>query len=265
MTDASAILISLDRFIEQLARHDRVTNSHRVATQDGAMATPNPLTNQLSGHSCHSGHPEQETATKVDLEEPASPPPSGTDSVTGCARKVLSADGYSGQSGKSQQNQPFTGDHRDYGSGQSGKSPLYQLLVRSLIGSETHRAQLVSPVDDVRSDPAWWRDQYEERARHRELGGRRPRAEAEVLAWGDMQWLWHKQRSERVPPGICGGCRKPIRTAEAIPLIDGAYVHDGKGHECLIAYGSRWRRQATAELRAFGLEPPPGFEQGGRS
>jgi hypothetical protein len=34
-------------------------------------------------------------------------------------------------------------------------------------------------------------------------------------------------------------------------------VHDGKGHECLIAYGSRWRRQATAELRALGLEPPP--------
>ena len=158
MTDASAILISLDRFIGQLARHDRVKNSHRVATQDGAMATPNPLTNQLSGHSYHSGHREQETATKVDLEEPASPPPSGTDSVTGCARKVLSADGYSGQSGKSQQNQPFTGDHRDYGSGQSGKSPLYQQLVRSLIGSETHQAQLVSPVDDVRSDPAWWRD-----------------------------------------------------------------------------------------------------------
>jgi hypothetical protein len=80
-----------------------------------------------------------------------------------------------------------------------------------------------------------------------------------------MQWLWHKQRSERVPSGICGGCRKPIRAAEAIPLIDGAYVHDGKGHECLIAYGSRWRRQATAELRALGLGPPPGFEQGGRS
>jgi len=39
MTDAAAILASLDRFIGQLARQAELTSSHRVATQISPMAT----------------------------------------------------------------------------------------------------------------------------------------------------------------------------------------------------------------------------------
>ena len=74
MTDASAILASLDRFIGQFAHHGELMSGHRVATQDGPMATSNTLTNQVANHSYHSGHPKQETFTEADHERCNSPP-----------------------------------------------------------------------------------------------------------------------------------------------------------------------------------------------
>ena len=253
MTDTSAILASLDRFIEKFSTDLKLRNGQRVATQNGSMATTNQLTYSDIGHSGHFGHPKQETFDGADHARCDPPPFPAEDSGAGLARKVSSVDGYSGQSGQSFSNQALASSHRRNADGHNGQSVSDQQVDSS--------EELRSSADKFQSDPLWWRDQYQERSRHRELGGRRSRAEAEILAWGELQWRWHKQEGGRPPAGICGGCRTPIRGTEAIPLIDGAYVHDGKGHECLIAYGSRWRREASAGLRALGLEPPSGFDR----
>jgi hypothetical protein len=258
MTDASTILASLDRFIGQLAHHGELMSGHRVATQDGPMATSNTLTNQVANHSYHSGHPKQETSTEADHERCDSPPGPAEGSGAGLARKVSSLDGYSGKSGKSGQNQSLSRGHGENDNGHGGKSPLNQRVAGSVVSPSTHSDhELVPPADPFYPVGAWWRDQYEELSRHRELGGRRSRAEAAALAWSELQWRWHKQHGERVPPGICGGCRKPIGLAENIPLIDGTYVHGGDRHDCLIAYGRRWRWAVTNALTAMGLMPPP--------
>jgi len=258
MTDAAAILASLDRFIGQLARQAELTSSHRVATQISPMATTNPLTKQVTNHSYHSGHPKPDTFVGADHERCDSPPCPGEDSSAGLARKVSSMGGYSGKSGKSPQNQALTGGHRKNASGKSGNCYSDQRVAGNLIGPRSRSGQeLVSPADTFRPGPAWWRGQYEERSWHNELGGRRCRAEAERLAFGELQWRWHTRHGEGMPPGICGGCQKPIGAAENIPLIDGTYVHGGDGHDCLIAYGRRWRGAATRALAAMGLMPPP--------
>jgi hypothetical protein len=189
---------------------------------------------------------KQETVVGADPERCDSHPSDAENSGAGLARKVLSVDGYSGKSGNNVLNQGLAGGHRDNAGGHSGNPPSNQ--------------GLASDSDNCGSDPAGWRDHHEERSRHRELGGRRSRAKAELLAWHELEWRWHKQHGEQLPPGICGGCRKPIGTAETILLIDGNRLHGGEGHECLTAYGQRWRREATAGLQALGLEPPPGFE-----
>jgi hypothetical protein len=88
MADAFAILASLDRFIGQLAHHGELMSGHRVATQDGPMATSNTLTNQVANHSYHSGHPKQETFTEADHERCDSPPGLAEGSGAGLAREV---------------------------------------------------------------------------------------------------------------------------------------------------------------------------------
>jgi hypothetical protein len=258
MVDAFAILASLDRFIGQLAHHGELMSGHRAATQDGPMVTSNTLTNQVANHSYHSGHPKQETFTEADHERRCdSPPGLAEGSGAGLAREVSSKGGQSGKNGKSHINHWLAGGHRENANGHSGKSFSDQQVAGSLVSAGSHSGHdLVSPADTFNSGPAWWRDQYEERSRHRELGGRRCRTEAELLAWSELQWRWHKQHGERVPPGICGGCRKPIRLAENIPLIDGTHVHGGDRHDCLIAYGRRWRWAAANALTAMGLMPP---------
>jgi len=258
MTDAAAILASLDRFIGQLAHRAELISSPRVATQIGPMATTNQLKNKVTNHSYHSGHPKEETFVGADHERCDSASCPAGDSSADLARKVSFVGGYSGKSGKSPQNQSLTSGHPKNVGGDSGNSPSDQQVAANLIGPGSRSGQEpVSPADTFRLGPVWWRDQYEERTRHGELGGRRCRAKAQRLAFGELQWRRHKQHGEQVPPGICGGCQKPMRAGENIPLIDGTYVHGGDGHACLIAYGRRWQGAATRALAAMGLMPPP--------
>lgn len=193
MTDRSAILASLDRFIEQFALDRKSIIGHRVATQNDPMATTHQLTNRAIGQFGHFGHSKQETFDGARHEQRDSAPPPPEVSGAGLARKVLSIDGQSGQSGQSLSNQAFAGGHRENADGQSGQSILNQKVdgVRGLRSSG----------DAVQSDPAWWRDQYQERSRNRELVGRRSRDQAEAIAWGELQWLSHKQYGEPVAAG----------------------------------------------------------------
>jgi hypothetical protein len=101
-----------------------------------------------------------------------------------------------------------------------------------------------------------WHDLYEERAVIREYDGGCSRAEAERLAWGELQSRWHIENGERVPRDLCAGCRKPIGNARALDLIDGNRVHLDDQNVCLIRHGNRWRAVARRALAALGLRPP---------
>jgi hypothetical protein len=106
---------------------------------------------------------------------------------------------------------------------------------------------------------AFWRDLFEERAAIREGGY--SRAEAEPLAWGELQNRWHLAHGERVPRHLCAGCRRPIiGAAPTLDLIDGNRVHDAAEHDCLIRWGERWRAAASRGLIAIGLSPLAGWE-----
>src|SRR6266446_3146546 len=98
MTDTSAILASLDRFIERFACHGELINGHRVATQFQPLAIEKPLTNQGNNHS---GQPKRETFAGADHVRYDSGSSSAENSGSDLARKVSSLDGYSGKSGKS--------------------------------------------------------------------------------------------------------------------------------------------------------------------
>jgi len=111
------------------------------------------------------------------------------------------------------------------------------------------------------SDPEFWRDVFEEVTAIRQFDGGYSRAEAERLAWGELQNRWHMAHGERVPRHLCAGCRRPIiGAAETLDLIDGNRVHDDAAHDCLIRHGTRWRRAATTALVAMGLGPPADSE-----
>jgi hypothetical protein len=57
----------------------------------------------------------------------------------------------------------------------------------------------------------------------------------------------------------CAGCGEPIADLPSMTLADGNRVHlDGLG--CLLAFGDRWRGEATAGLGALGLDPPADCE-----
>jgi hypothetical protein len=101
-----------------------------------------------------------------------------------------------------------------------------------------------------------WRDLYEERAVIHEYDGHYTRAEAEALAWGELQNRWHLEHSDRVPRDLCAGCRKALGAAKALDLIDGNRVDLGDGNDCLVWHGSRWRAAATQALVGLGLRPP---------
>jgi hypothetical protein len=121
-------------------------------------------------------------------------------------------------------------------------------------GNLENEACRASP--SVAADPDLWRDFFEERAAIREFDGLRPRAEAELLAWGDLLNKWHLLHGRRWPAWQCSGCDEPIGGLPALTNIDGNRVHFG----CGTRFGERWRGAAVTGLRALGLEPPKGFE-----
>jgi hypothetical protein len=187
MTDAAAILASLDRFIGQLAPHAELMSGHRVATQIGPMATTNPLTKQVTNHAYHSGHAEQETLVGADHEGWDSSSCPAEDSNSGLARQVSSVGGYSGKSGKSLLIQEFAGNHRQNADGHGGKSPSDQQLASGLKGTRDQvEPELATPRDARRLDPTIWSDLYEERAAHRQFEGGYPHLDAELLAWREV-------------------------------------------------------------------------------
>jgi hypothetical protein len=219
MTDASAILASLDRFIERFSNDSKLRNSHRVAVQDGPVVTVNQLINRDINHSYHSGQPKQETFAETDHERCNSPPFPAEDSCVGLAHKVSSVGGCDGKSGNFPQNQSLTGSHLENTNGHSGKSFFKST---GCARSEGHRRSRRTPAFDAcRCFPTIWSNLYEERVAHRQFDGGYPRVDAELLAWREIEWRWHLARRAPAPAEVCAGCGQLIRAGEALDLIDG--------------------------------------------
>jgi hypothetical protein len=111
-------------------------------------------------------------------------------------------------------------------------------------------------TSDLADCPKDWRYLYEERAAIHEYHGHYTRAEAEFLAWGELQNRWHFEHGARITGDLCAGCRQPIGSADVLDLIDGNRVHLRGDRDCLIRHGERWRVAATRALLALGLRPP---------
>jgi hypothetical protein len=127
--------------------------------------------------------------------------------------------------------------------------------------SQSHSVNLRSAAAEA-SDPAFWRDLFEERAAIRQFDGGYNRAAAERLAWSELQNRWHRLHGERAPRHLCASCRRPIGEAPALDVIDGCRVHDDAGHDCLLRWGERWRDAATRAFVAVGLSPPAPDDDG---
>jgi hypothetical protein len=128
-----------------------------------------------------------------------------------------------------------------------------RLVIRGPRRAEPMARQLIAHKPKVVAALRWG-------ARHRDAlvhwGALHPPDEAAGLAWSALQTRWHMVHDERVPRHLCAGCRRPIREAPVLDLIDGCRVHDDAGHVCLIRWGERWRGAATRELVAMGLRSP---------
>ena len=136
----------------------------------------------------------------------------------------------------------------------TGSAPIPADLVRQLRAAKAALLTALSLPTETR-DAGWWRRQFTIRTLDR-LIGNRDREEAERLAFNDLVIEWHRLHGEQVPRDLCAGCRRPLAGAEAIDMIDGSRIHIADGYDCLIRYGERWRRAATAGLRVLGLDPP---------
>jgi hypothetical protein len=105
------------------------------------------------------------------------------------------------------------------------------------------------------------------RSRHREAlvywAALHPADEAEKIAWGEMQWRWHRLHGARASEWRCAGCGEPIGGFASLTLGDGNRVHLDRLN-CLLLFGERWRCEASAGLQALGLDPPLGGAGGTR-
>jgi hypothetical protein len=111
------------------------------------------------------------------------------------------------------------------------------------------------------ADATAWLKLYSERADHHEVGSKRPRVEAERLAYGDLLSRWHMAHGRRWPAWQCAGCGAPIGRLSALALPDDARVHFDHQLDCLTGYGKRWRGAAIAALCVFGIKTPQRFEE----
>jgi hypothetical protein len=133
------------------------------------------------------------------------------------------------------------------------------LATLASIDRAPHRVADHGDEPDVR-DAKWWQRQFTIRTIHWGLSGRRTKADAEGLAYGELLDEWRKSHGRRRPVSQCAGCDDSIGGSRALLLIDGNRVHFDEVCECLIRFGQRWRDEAATGLRMIGLDPPPGFK-----
>jgi hypothetical protein len=129
------------------------------------------------------------------------------------------------------------------------------LAVLGTHNPSAHRSPAPSSASDAWT-PEDWRTYYLERAAIREYDGLLPRAEADRRAWRETANRWWHTNGSRSAPGICCGCGKPVRLADAIPLPHEQRVCDA---DCMAAFGRKWLREAAEALAKFGIPTPPNY------
>jgi hypothetical protein len=109
----------------------------------------------------------------------------------------------------------------------------------------------------VGESAAAWGDWMRRRAGEHMLFGRQ-RGDALSATWGEAELVWHAWHGVVPDRYHCAGCQAPLLGRALLTLSDGARVHwdDGHGHDCLVAYGRRWRGCAAAGLAELGLTAP---------
>jgi hypothetical protein len=113
-----------------------------------------------------------------------------------------------------------------------------------------HKAEILTALADAMS----WRAGHREALAH--WSALHPFDDASRLAWGELEDRWHRLHGTRTPEWRCAGCGETIGGRTALDLADGNRAHLD-GLDCLLSFGALWRREATAGLRALGLDPPP--------
>jgi hypothetical protein len=86
--------------------------------------------------------------------------------------------------------------------------------------------------------------------------------EAEMVAFGELILDWYRRHAARLDSHRCAGCGEQLPDGTGIIIDrDGARVHFDavRRDSCIIAFGSQWRKEAVAGLRALGIDAPPGF------
>jgi hypothetical protein len=222
MAESSTILASLDPFIETFKTERGVEIGHSAATGKHGVAIIKAAENQEFGHFDHCGHSELDKCADDEHD-----PDLGDKSDIVMAPKILFSNGNNGNSGQTQENCGFDRDHRTNGIGHNGHSGSdRQTSVRPNVAHD--QGDIAGPLfdADLEVDPEHWRQLYDERAAIREYEGGYSRAEAEGLAWGEVELRWHMAHHGPAVPGVCAGCRRPITDEAVISLIDGNKVHD---------------------------------------
>jgi hypothetical protein len=113
-----------------------------------------------------------------------------------------------------------------------------------------HKSEILTALAEATS----WRARHGEALAH--WSALHPATEAARLAWAEIEDRWHRLHGTRAPQGECAGCRLPIGGRAALGLTDGNRVHLADSLDCLLAFGERWRREASDGQIALGLNPP---------
>jgi hypothetical protein len=146
----------------------------------------------------------------------------------------------------------------------AGATPVSASLVRDI---RRAKVAILAALAGEGSSPTmrrWWRDQFEERAAHRELDGGFNRRDAELLAYDEIvdEWLARHRPRAGLDAAVCAGCGEGLAVAATVMRFgDDACVHLDPIHgvECAIRYSRKQRAAAIAGLRALGLSPPAGY------
>lgn len=59
--------------------------------------------------------------------------------------------------------------------------------------------------------------------------------------------------------GVCIGCGKPVRQADALEIAPERWVHYGDEWGCVLRYGAAWRSAAREGLAKLGINPPDDY------
>jgi len=128
----------------------------------------------------------------------------------------------------------------------------------ALVGTVAQQRPTPLPIPAV-WDAADWHHHFSERAAIREYDGDHSRSEAERLAYGECQMLWHHRHGLRPDRARCADCDELMSGAEVFDFGENGRVHFTGS--CLEAFGRRWRGAAEVALRALGVAPPSGWER----